>query len=219
MDINSIIQTVSIWAIPVLFAITLHEVAHGWVARYFGDPTAFMMGRLTLNPLKHIDPIGTILVPLVLVVLGGFVFGWARPVPVNFRSLRNPRRDMAIVALAGPMANLAMMIFWALVWKLGLLMFSVSHWIAVPMTLMAQAGIMINLILMLLNLMPIPPLDGGRILSGLVPPRVSDVLDRVEPYGFFILLALLVTGILGTILSFPMNLILDSLLNLFGLPH
>lgn len=219
MDINSIMQTISIWAIPVLFAITLHEVAHGWVARYFGDPTAYMMGRLTLNPLKHIDPIGTILVPLVLVTLGGFVFGWARPVPVSFKSLRNPRRDMAIVALAGPMANLLMMIFWALVWKLGIMLFPVSHWVAVPMTLMAQAGIMINLILMLLNLIPIPPLDGGRILSGLVPPRISDVLDRIEPYGFFILLALLVTGILGTILSFPMNLILDSLLNLFGLPH
>ncbi|MDX1336124.1 MAG: site-2 protease family protein [Gammaproteobacteria bacterium] len=218
MDISEIVQTISIWAIPVLFAITLHEVAHGWVARMLGDPTAFMMGRLTLNPLKHIDPIGTVLVPLVLLVLGGFVFGWARPVPVNFRNLHSPRKDMALVAVAGPAANLVMLLFWALFMKLGIVMYEISPWFAVPMTLMGQAGIMINLILMLLNLLPIPPLDGGRVLTGLVPARLSTYLDAIEPYGFFILLALLATGILGIILRPPMSFVYGLVGSLFGLP-
>jgi Zn-dependent protease len=218
MNFNDIIQTVSIWAIPVLFAITIHEVAHGWVARKLGDPTAFMMGRLTLNPLKHIDLVGTVIVPLVLVVLGGVVFGWAKPVPVNYRNLRNPRKDMALVALAGPVANLIMMLFWALVMKLGIVAYSSLPWVAVPMALMGQAGIMINLILMLLNLLPIPPLDGGRVLSGLVPANISDRLDAIEPYGFFILIGLLATGVLSAILMPPMNMIYKAVGTIFGLP-
>jgi len=218
MNASDIIQTVSIWAIPVLFAITVHEVAHGWVARKLGDPTAFMMGRLTLNPIKHIDLVGTVIVPLVLVVLGGVVFGWAKPVPVNYRNLKNPRKDMALVALAGPMANLIMMLFWALVMKLGIMSYSSLPWVAVPMALMGQAGIMINLILMLLNLLPIPPLDGGRVLSGLVPVKISDRLDAIEPYGFFILIGLLATGVLSAILMPPLNMIYKAVGTIFGLP-
>ncbi len=218
MNFNDIIQTVSIWAIPVLFAITVHEVAHGWVARKLGDPTAFMMGRLTLNPIKHIDLVGTVIVPLVLVVMGGVVFGWAKPVPVNYRNLKNPRKDMALVALAGPMANLVMMLFWALVMKLGIMAYADLPWVAVPMALMGQAGIMINLILMLLNLLPIPPLDGGRVLSGLAPANISDRLDAIEPYGFFILIGLLATGVLNAILMPPMNMIYQAVGTIFGLP-
>lgn len=218
-SLETIIQTVSVWAIPVLFAITVHEVAHGWVARKLGDPTAYMMGRLTLNPLRHIDLVGTVIVPLVLVVLGGVVFGWAKPVPVNYRNLGNPRKDMALVALAGPMANLIMMLMWALIMKIGILLYGGMPWIAVPLALMGQAGIMINLILMLLNLLPLPPLDGGRILSGLVPAHISDRLDAIEPYGFFILLALLATGILNAILMPPMNLIYQAVSSIFGLPN
>jgi len=218
-SIETIIQTVSVWAIPVLFAITVHEVAHGWVARKLGDPTAYMVGRLTLNPFKHIDLVGTVIVPLVLVILGGVVFGWAKPVPVNYRNLANPRRDMALVALAGPMANLIMMLIWAVIMKIGILLYGSMPWAAVPLALMGQAGIMINLILMLLNLIPIPPLDGGRVLSGLVPANISDRLDAIEPYGFFILLALLATGILNAILMPPMNLVYQAVSTIFGLPN
>ena len=193
-------QTLAVWALPVLFAITLHEVSHGWVARALGDSTAAMMGRLSLNPLKHIDPVGTILVPLIFVLMpGNVVFGWAKPVPVSWRNLGNPRRDMALVAVAGPMANLAMALAWGLVLKVALWQGAGEGlWLGIRM--MAIAGISVNLVLMALNLLPIPPLDGGRVLSGVLPPRWSVTLDRVEPYGTLIVVALLVTGLLGSLL-------------------
>jgi Zn-dependent protease len=193
-------QTLAVWALPVLFAITLHEVAHGWTARALGDNTAAVQGRLSLNPLRHIDPVGTLLVPAIFLILpGGFLFGWAKPVPVSVNNLPHPRRDMAIVAAAGPLANLAMAFLWALVLKLSVLQGADSGvWLGVR--LMATAGIVINLILMVLNLLPLPPLDGGRVLAGLLPSRLAYRLDRVEPYGFVILIALLFLGVLGPLL-------------------
>jgi Zn-dependent protease len=221
---ETIIQTIAIWAIPVLFAITLHEVSHGWVARLLGDSTAQMLGRLTLNPLKHIDPVGTVLVPLALLVVTmvtpgpPFVFGWAKPVPVNTRNLRNPQRDMAIVAAAGPLANLVMALFWALMIKVGLGIMDSFSWMAVPLVLMGAAGIIINILLMVLNLLPVPPLDGGRVVSGLLPPRMSDSFDRLEPYGFFIILALLFTGLLWTIIGPFFGFFVELIRSLFNLP-
>ena len=197
----SLIQKIAVWSLPVLFAITVHEVAHGWVARRLGDPTAFMMGRLTLNPLKHIDLVGTVIVPLVLVLLGGFIFGWAKPVPVTWQNLRKPKRDMALVALAGPAANLLMAIGWAIVAKIGYLIATDLPFAAEPMIYMGSAGILINIILMVLNLLPLPPLDGGRIMAGVLPGPLSYKFSQIEPYGFIILLGLLATGILGNILS------------------
>lgn len=201
MNIEEIIYKIAVWALPVLFAITLHEVAHGWVANKLGDGTAKMLGRLTLNPIKHIDPVGTIAMPLIMLVLQtGFLFGWAKPVPVNMRNLKNPRRDMAIVAIAGPLANLAMAFFWALVMKIAISTLGDSG-VGQGLKAMGEAGIIINLILFVFNLLPIPPLDGGRILSHFVPPTVSDMLDKLEPYGFFIVIGLLYFGVLNTILS------------------
>lgn len=194
------VQTLAVWALPVLFAITLHEVAHGWAARALGDNTAAAQGRLSLNPIRHIDPVGTVLVPALFLLLpGGFLFGWAKPVPVNARNLRHPRRDMAVVAGVGPLANLLMAVLWALVLKLALGQgVREGLWLGVEM--MAKAGIAINLMLMALNLLPLPPLDGGRVLSGLLPPRLSVQLDRIEPFGFVILLALMFLKVLGPIL-------------------
>lgn len=221
---DQIIQQISIWTLPVLFAITLHEVAHGYVARYLGDPTAEMLGRLTLNPLKHIDPVGTILVPLALLLLTTltpgppFIFGWAKPVPVNTRNLRHPQRDMAIVAAAGPLANLLMAVFWILVIKTGVALGGILTWAGTPLVFMGVAGVTINVLLMVLNLLPLPPLDGGRVLSGLVPPRLSMQLDRIEPYGIFILVALLATGMLGAILWPLFRAVSGFLYGIFGLP-
>lgn len=204
---------VSIWALPVLLAITLHEVAHGWVARLLGDDTAARLGRLSLNPLKHIDPIGTVVVPTAMLFLGGFIFGWAKPVPVNIRQLNQPKRDMAIVAAAGPISNLLMALCWALIAKIGQSTGDPGNWIA----LTGQAGIIINLLLCLLNLIPLPPLDGGRVLAGLAPMRVSYLLAKIEPFGLFILVGLLVFGILGQIIS-PPYLAMTAIINsLFGL--
>jgi Zn-dependent protease len=200
---DGIIQTITVYAIPVLLAITLHEAAHGYVARMFGDSTAYMLGRVTLNPLKHIDLVGTIIVPLAIVLLAklsggaGFLFGWAKPVPVNFANLRNPKRDMIWVAGAGPGVNLLMAIAWALL----LNAFLAADLQEQFFLEMAKAGIFVNIGLMALNLLPLPPLDGGRILVGLLPHRLAYALSRVEPYGFFILIALLATNTIGFFLQ------------------
>lgn len=194
------IQMVAIYAIPVIFAITVHEAAHGLVASYFGDQTARLSGRLTLNPIKHIDPVGTVALPLVLLALGGIIFGWAKPVPVDWRNLRKPKQDMAWVAAAGPAANGIMMLLWAGLAKLTLAYSDLFQGFAVPMLYMARAGVTINIVLMVLNLVPIPPLDGSRVVSSLLPPRMAIAYNRIEPYGFIILLVLLVTGVLGKVL-------------------
>ncbi len=212
------LQLLSVWALPVLFAITLHEVAHGWTARHFGDMTAAQLGRLSLNPIKHIDPVGTVIVPAVLLFLGGFVFGWAKPVPVNMFHLHNPKRDMAVVAAAGPAANLVMALGWALIAKLGVSMYGTLEWIAVPLILMGQAGIAINLVLMLLNLLPLPPLDGGRVVAGVLPDNLSYQYGRIEPLGLFILLGLLALGVLGKILNPPYTALSDLIVRVFDLP-
>jgi Zn-dependent protease len=214
----SLAQKIIIWAIPVLFAITVHEVAHGWVALKLGDRTAQMMGRLTLNPFKHIDPIGTLLVPGILLVLGGFIFGWAKPVPVSFQNLRRPKADMAWVALAGPMANLVMALIWALVAKIGLSLAQTGSGIGEPMLFMGVAGILINAMLMMLNLLPLPPLDGGRVLVSVLPGPLSWQVSRLEPYGFVILLALLFFGLLGLILWPLVSALLNLLAWGFNLP-
>jgi Zn-dependent protease len=199
----SVIQVIAIYAIPVIFAITLHEAAHGYVAKYFGDLTAYSQGRVSLNPIRHIDPIGTVVLPLLLLALsklfgGGFIFGWAKPVPVNFGNLRNPKRDMLWVAAAGPGANLVMAIFWVLMVKFAFTEIAGSF--SLPLALMGAAGVMVNAIFMVLNLLPIPPLDGGRIMVSLLPHRQAYAFSRIEPYGFFIILALLFTKVLDVVM-------------------
>jgi Zn-dependent protease len=213
---ENLIQTLAIYAIPVLFAITLHEAAHGYVARHFGDPTAWQMGRITLNPLKHIDPFGTLLVPALILFAskGAFMFGWAKPVPVDFGRLRHPKRDMLWVAAAGPGANLFMALCWGMLLKLAVTMPENAY--SLPLAEMARAGINVNAILMLLNLLPIPPLDGGRIAVSLLPPRLAWRFAQVERYGFFILLALLFLGGLESILTPLLRIFLFFIKNLFA---
>jgi len=203
MDLT-VIQKIVIYALPVIFAITVHEAAHGYAARHFGDMTAFNAGRITLNPLKHIDLFGTIILPALTVMLGGILFGWAKPVPVDFRRLRNPKKDMLWVAAAGPASNFVMAIFWALVMK-----FSVNapEAFALPMALMGKAGITINVVLMVLNLLPLPPLDGGRIAVSLLPMNLARPFAQIERYGFIILIILLFSGVLGRILEPLINLV------------
>ena len=198
MDLS--LETVALVAVPVVFAITLHEAAHGYVARLFGDQTAWMLGRVTLNPLKHIDPVGTILIPGVLLLIGAPVlFGWAKPVPVNFGNLRHPKRDMIWVAAAGPAANFVMALLWVLLFGVAIPSGALA---SDGLQEIAQIGIKVNLVLMALNLLPIPPLDGGRIAVGLLPGRASYALSRVEPYGFFvILLLLMIPGALNSLLA------------------
>lgn len=191
---NDIIQTITVYAIPVIFAITLHEAAHGYVAKYFGDATAFLQGRVSLNPLKHVDPIGTIVIPLVLALLPfGFVFGYAKPVPVNFENLRNPKRDMIWVALAGPAANLLQAFLWVGIGSI-VEVFDPSE---SYFTRVVQAGVIVNCVVFAFNLIPVPPLDGGRIVMGLLPDRAAHSYSRIEPYGFFIVMGLVAFGLLG----------------------
>jgi len=213
----STVQQISAWVMPVLLAITVHETAHGWVARRFGDKTAEMLGRLTLNPIKHIDPVGTILVPAVMLLLpGGFVFGWAKPVPVDWRNFKHPKQDMAWVAVAGPASNLLMALAWALAARVALGL-SADNWIALPLLFMGVAGIFINTILMVLNLLPLPPLDGGRVVTGLLPASYANQFARIEPYGFFILVALLMTGVLSIVMWPVVKLFLQLMASVAGM--
>jgi Zn-dependent protease len=218
---QELIATLTIWALPVLFAITLHEAAHGYVARYFGDSTAERAGRISLNPLRHIDPVGTVLVPGLILAMsslagaGAILFGWAKPVPVNFGRLRKPKADMLWVAAAGPFANLLMAIGWALLFKLAFAAPDSTY--ALPLAKMADAGIQINAVLMFLNLVPLPPLDGGRIAVSLLPAGPAYKFAQIEPYGFPILLFLLFTGILGDILGPLVAIFRFVLATVFGL--
>jgi Zn-dependent protease len=205
MDFTQLIQTVSLYALPVLLAITLHEAAHGYAAMYFGDNTAYMMGRVTLNPLPHIDPVGTILMPLLLyfTTSGAFLFGYAKPVPVRFGKLRNPKRDMIWVALAGPASNF----FQALLWGALLIVYKGMGVNEPFLVEMAQGGVLVNIVMFVFNLFPLPPLDGGRILVGLLPYRQAVMVSRIEPWGFFIVMALVVAGVVSALWMRPlMNL-------------
>ncbi|NTV85427.1 MAG: site-2 protease family protein [Burkholderiaceae bacterium] len=216
MDYSNILQTVLIYALPVLFAITVHEAAHGYAARHFGDNTAWMLGRITLNPLKHIDPVGTILMPLLLyfATSGAFLFGYAKPVPVRFGNLRNPKRDMIWVALAGPAANLAQ----ALLWGIGFYLLRGAG-VDEPFFLkMCQGGILVNVVMFVFNLFPLPPLDGGRILVGLLPYRQAMLVSRVEPWGFFIVMALVVSGVVSALWMQPLMTLTYGLIELLLTP-
>ena len=221
MDLAHLVQTISIYALPVIFGITLHEAAHGYVAKHFGDTTAYVLGRVSLNPVRHIDPVGTIIVPLVILLVTswgagqGMLFGWAKPVPVNYHALRKPKRDMMWVAAAGPAANLAMALGWALTAKLALVM--PNNYFTDPLFLISQAGVTVNLVLMLLNLIPLLPLDGGRIVAGLLPTRMADQYARLEPWGFPILLALMFTNVLGIVLGPMVAGSMHLIANAFGM--
>lgn len=197
LDSLDAIQRIAIYALPVLFAITVHEAAHGYAARYFGDMTAAAAGRISLNPMRHIDPIGTLVLPAITLLIGGMLFGWAKPVPVDFNRLRNPKSDMLWVAAAGPGSNFVMALLWALAIRIAVFL---PPFIAQPLALMGAAGIMINVVLMVLNLLPIPPLDGGRIAVSLLPMPWAQRFAQLEPYGFVILLILMFTHILGIVM-------------------
>ncbi|MBA2411524.1 MAG: site-2 protease family protein [Burkholderiaceae bacterium] len=207
---ENVMQAIAVYAIPVLFAITVHEASHGYVARMFGDNTAYVLGRVTLNPIKHIDPLGTIAVPLGMVILTGFMFGWAKPVPVDWSSLRKPKRDMIWVAAAGPAVNLLMAIAWGIIFRV-LQVVGVEERFFFEV---ARAGIQVNLVFMALNLLPIPPLDGGRIVSGLLPQKLSNAYSRVEPFGLFIIIGLMVSGALSFLLR-PFLAIGEAIVGIF----
>ncbi len=216
MDIANLIQTIALYALPVLFAITVHEAAHGYAARHFGDNTAYVMGRITLNPLKHIDPVGTILMPLMLyfATSGAFLFGYAKPVPVRFGNLRNPKRDMIWVALAGPGVNLLQAFLW------GALLL-VLQGVGVTETFflkMCQGGVLVNVVMFVFNLFPLPPLDGGRILVGLLPYRQAELVSRIEPWGFFVVMALVVAGVVTSLWMQPLMALTFGLLRLLWTP-
>jgi len=221
MGLN-LIQVIAIYALPVIFAITLHEAAHGYVAKYFGDTTAYSMGRVSLNPIRHIDPVGTVILPLVMLALsklfgGGFIFGWAKPVPVNFANLRSPKADMLWVAAAGPAANLVMAIFWVLIVKLSLSFTEFMGAFSLPLALMGAAGVLVNAIFMVLNLLPIPPLDGGRIMMSLLPHRQAYQFSRIEPYGLFIILGLMFLKVLDYVMWPLVAITIDVIETLFNL--
>lgn len=211
----TLVQKLAVAVIPVLFAITLHEVAHGWAARRFGDRTAEMLGRLTINPLKHVDPVGTVVVPALSLLVGGFLFGWAKPVPVAVRNLRNPRRDMIFVAAAGPAANIIMAIMWAFLARL-VIGAELSGDAARFLIGMVQIGVLINVILAVFNMLPLPPLDGGRVLAGLLPPRQAAKLESLERYGLVIIVVLLVTGVLWRVLGPVMSAVSGLVLKIAG---
>jgi Zn-dependent protease len=213
---DNLIQTVLIYALPVLFAITIHEAAHGYVARHFGDNTAYAMGRVTLNPIKHIDPVGTILMPLLLyfATSGAFLFGYAKPVPVNFGHLRNPRRDSVWVALAGPASNFIQALLWAVLYTV-LAATGVQERFFLDM---AKAGILVNLVMCAFNLFPLPPLDGGRVVAGLLPPRAAWTFSRIEPWGFFIVMALVVAGVVSTFWLRPLMAVGYTVINVLLAP-
>ena len=216
MDFANIIQTIAIYALPVLFAITVHEAAHGYVARHYGDPTAALLGRVTLNPVKHIDPIGTIAMPLFLYVAtsGAFLFGYAKPVPVNFGRLKNPRRDMIRVALAGPGANLVQALGWgALLYLLRGAGVEERFFLE-----MCRAGVLVNVVMFVFNLFPLPPLDGGRVVAGLLPPRLAIPYSRVEPWGFFIVMALVLAGVVSQLWMLPLMRLTFAFLDLLLSP-
>ena len=212
--IFSKIQMLILWIIPMIFAITVHEVAHGYVANKLGDPTAKMLGRLTLNPIKHIDLLGTIIIPGILILIGAPVFGYAKPVPVDWRNLRDFRRDMALVAVAGPVANLVMALGWAVIAKLGM---GFGGYLGMVLLTMGMGGITINLVLLVLNLIPIPPLDGSRVVQSFLTGNAALNYARLEPYGFFILLGLLLLGALNYLLMPPVNFLMGAITSLFGL--
>ena len=216
MEITPLIQTILIYALPVLFAITVHEAAHGYAARHYGDHTAERLGRITLNPLKHIDPVGTIVMPLVLYIAtsGAFLFGYAKPVPVNFGNLRNPKRDMVWVALAGPASNF----FQAVGWKLLLIVLVVSGVEEPFFVKLAQGGVLVNFVMWAFNLFPLPPLDGGRILVGLLPYKQAHQVSRIEPYGFFIVMALVLAGVVTSIWLLPLMSLGNGAINLLMSP-
>lgn len=212
------LQVIAIWAIPVLLAITVHEASHALAAHKCGDHTAHMLGRTSLSPISHIDPIGTILVPAVLLWMGGFIFGWARPVPVIARNLKNPKRDMAIVAAAGPISNLIMALMWAGVAKLALHLYLVEHlWWGQPLYYMGMAGITINVLLAVLNFLPIPPLDGSKVVDSFLPARVSYAYQKIEPYGMYILIFLMITGVLSALIMPANSYIYGYIKTVFGL--
>ncbi len=216
MDIANIIQTIAIYALPVLFAITVHEAAHGYAAKHFGDDTAWALGRVTLNPAKHIDPVGTILMPLLLyfATSGAFLFGYAKPVPVRFGKLRNPKRDMIWVALAGPGANFVQAFAW------GALLYTLQGMdVSEPFFLkVCQAGVLVNVVMFAFNLFPLPPLDGGRILVGLLPYKQAELVSRIEPWGFFVVMALVIVGVVGTLWMQPVMSLSYGLLDILLTP-
>ena len=216
MDIGHLIQTVAIYALPVLFAITVHEAAHAYAAKYFGDKTAWQLGRVTLNPMSHIDPMGTILMPLLLyfATSGAFLFGYAKPVPVRFGNLRNPKRDMIWVALAGPAANFAQ----ALLWGAAMYLLQGADLTEPFFLKMCQGGVLVNVVMFAFNLFPLPPLDGGRILVGLLPLRQAMLVSRIEPWGFFIVMGLIIAGVVSTLWMQPVMALTFSLLNILLTP-